>query len=75
MMHTLEIAMQAVRNMPERSGFYTAEELIMLELNHLRLMEAAQNALAYLNPNLYAYASLQRAVEQAETIRKVAGLS
>ena len=73
-------AIKAVKNLapqdnnPNQSGFYDADMLAELECSHLRLVEAAVQAMAYLSPCLYAHGALRRAVDQAETIRRKAGL-
>lgn len=58
----------------ERTGSYTADDLAALEANHLRLIEAAASAMAYVNPHLYVYGALKRAITQAEELRKKVGL-
>lgn len=86
MSKAMDEALKAVENMGtgnvipvafppfERTGSYTADDLAALEANHLRLIEAAASAMAYVNPHLYVYGALKRAIAQAEEIRKKVGL-
>ena len=87
MSKAMDEALKAVKNMAPQdevrenfipshmTGSYTGETLAQLEVSHLRLMEVAANALAYLNPHLYAYQSIKCALEQAETIRAKVGIA
>ena len=73
-------ALKAVRNLAPQdnermTGSYTAEMLGQMEASHLRLIEAAAQAMAYLIPCLYAHGALKRAVDQANDIRAKVGLS